>query len=134
LPCEGFIEPSPGKHLVRRADQRGRDARIKESSGADDGWALSEDQFAEWVNRRSNLPLAVRGHTFVFKGDNVIMVDGGKFLYEDALELVRLVNSKSPFDQVNASLMVAERNGALRLVVLALIAVIFVVVILLALH
>jgi len=62
------------------------------------------------------------------------MVDGGKFLYEDALELVRLLNSKSPFDQVNASLMVAERNGALRLVVLALIAVIFVVVILLALH
>jgi len=95
---------------------------------------LSEDQFGERVNRRSNLPLAVKGHTFVLKGDNVIMVDGGKFLYEDALELVRLLNSKSPFDQVNASLMVAERNGALRLVVLALIAVIFVVVILLALH
>ena len=95
---------------------------------------MSEDQFGERVNRRSNLPLAVKGHTFVLKGDNVIMVDGGKFLYEDALELVRLLNSKSPFDQVNASLMVAERNGALRLVVLALIAVIFVVVILLALH
>jgi len=95
---------------------------------------LSADQFAEWVNRRSNLPLAVKGHTFVLKGDNVIMVDGGKFLYEDALELVRLLNSKSPFDQVNASLMIAERNGALRFVVLALVAVIFIVVILLALH
>jgi len=94
---------------------------------------LSEDQFREWVNRKSDLPLAVKGHTFVLKGDSV-MVDGGKFLYEDALELVKLLNSKNPFDQLNASLMVAERNGALRVVVLALIAVIVVVVILLALH
>jgi len=96
--------------------------------------ALSEDQFREWVNRRSGLPLAVKGHTFVLKGDNVIMVDGGKFLYEDALGLVKLLNSKSPFDQISANLMIAERNGALRVVVLALIAIIIVVVILLALH
>jgi len=95
---------------------------------------LSEEQFSEWVNRRSNLPLAVKGHTFVLKGDNMITVDGGKFLYEDALELVKLLNSKSPFNQINATLMIAERNGALRFVVLALVAVIFVVVILLALH
>jgi len=95
---------------------------------------LSEDQFREWVNRRSGLPLAVKGHTFVLKGDNVIVVDGGKFLYEDALELVKLLNSKSPFDQINANLMIAERNGALRVAVLALIAVIVIVVILLALH
>jgi len=95
---------------------------------------LSEEQFSEWVNRRSNLPLAVKGHTFVLKGDNVITVDGGKFLYEDALELVKLLNSKSPFNQINATLMIAERNGALRFVVLALVAIIFVVAILLALH
>ena len=98
------------------------------------GSSLSEDQFREWVNRRSALPLAVKGHTFVLKGDNVIMVDGGKFLYEDALELVKLLNSKSPFDQINATLMIAERNGALRVVVLALVAVIITVVIVLALH
>jgi len=95
---------------------------------------LSEDQFREWVRGRSDLPLAVKGHTFVLKGDDLIMVDGGKFLYEDALELVKLLNSKSPFDQINANLMIAERNGALRVVVLALIAVIIAVVILLALH
>lgn len=95
---------------------------------------MSEEQFSEWVNRRSNLPLAVKGHTFVLKGDNVITVDGGKFLYEDALELVKLLNSKSPFNQINATLMIAERNGALRFVVLALVAMIFVVAILLALH
>lgn len=95
---------------------------------------MSQDQFREWVNRRSGLPLAVKGHTFVLKGDNVIVVDGGKFLYEDALELVKLLNSKSPFDQINATLMIAERNGALRLIVVALVAVIIVVVLVLALH
>jgi hypothetical protein len=95
---------------------------------------LSEDQFREWVNERSDLPLAVKGHTFVLKGANVIMVDGGKFLYEDALELVKLLNSRSPFDQISATMMIAERNGALRVVVLALVAAIIVVIILLALH
>ncbi len=95
---------------------------------------MSEDQFREWVNQRSGLPLAVKGHTFVLKGGNMIMVDGGKFLYEDALELVKLLNSKSPFDQINANLMIAERNGALRVIVLALVAIIIIVVILLALH
>jgi hypothetical protein len=78
------------------------------------------------------LPLAVKGHTFVLKGDNVIAVDGGKFVYEEALELVRLLNSRSPFAQMNASFMISERNGALRLIVIGLIAVIVVVVILLA--
>ncbi len=95
---------------------------------------MSEDQFREWVNRRSDLPLAVKGHTFVLKGDSVITVDGGKFLYEDALALVKLLNSKSPFNQVNATLIIAERNGALRVAVLVLIAVIITVVILFALH
>jgi hypothetical protein len=95
---------------------------------------LSEEQFREWANGRSNLPLAVKGHTFVLKGENVVTVDGGKFLYEDALALVRLLNSKSPLDQLNATLMIGERNGVLRLVVLALSAVIIITVILLALH
>lgn len=95
---------------------------------------MSQEQFQEWVNRRSNLPLAVKGRTFVLKGDNVIVVDGGKFIYEDALRLVKLLNSNNPFDQVNAILMVWERNGALRFVVLALVAVILVVAIVLALR
>jgi hypothetical protein len=48
------------------------------------------------------------------------------------LELVKLLNSKSPLAQINASVMILERNGGLRLIVLGLIAVIVVVVILLA--
>jgi len=95
---------------------------------------LSEEQFQEWANKRSNLPLAVKGHTFVLKGENVVMVDGGKFVYEDALHLVRLLNSRNFLDQINATLMIAERNGALRVVVLALITAILVVAIVLALH
>jgi hypothetical protein len=93
---------------------------------------LSEEQFREWVNRRSHLPLAVKGHTFVLKADNVIAVDGGKFVYEEALELVKLLNSRSPFAQINAVFMISERNGTLRLIVLGLIAVIIVIVLLLA--
>ncbi len=93
---------------------------------------MSEEQFREWVNRGSHLPLAVKGHTFVLKSDNVIAVDGGKFVYEEALELVRLLNSRSPFAQMNAAFMISERNGALRLIVVALIAVIILIVILLA--
>ena len=95
---------------------------------------MSEEQFNEWVNRRSRLPLAVKGHTFVLKGDNIVAVDGGKFVYEEALELVKLLNSKSPFAQMNATFMILERNGALRLIVIVLIAVIAVFVILLASH
>ena len=95
---------------------------------------MSEEQFDEWVNRRSRLPLAVKGHTFVLKGDNIIVVDGGKFVYEEATELVKLLNSKSPFAQANATFMILERNGALRLIVIGLIAVIAVFVILLATH
>ena len=95
---------------------------------------MSEEQFREWVDRRSRLPLAVKGHTFVLQGDNVVSVDGGKFVYEEALELVKLLNSKSPFAQINATFMISERNGALRLIVIGLIAVILVIVILLACH
>ena len=93
---------------------------------------MSEEQFREWVNRRSHLPLAVKGHTFVLKGDNVIAVDGGKFVYEEALEIVRLLNSRNPFAQINVNVMIWERNGMLRLIVLGLIAVIVVVVFLFA--
>ena len=92
---------------------------------------MSEAQFREWVGRRSHLPLAVKGHTFLMKGDNIIGVDGGKFVYEEALELVKLLNSKNPFAAINANFMIAERNGTLRLVVLGLIAIIVVVVLLL---
>ena len=92
---------------------------------------MSEDQFREWVNRKSRLPLAVKGHSFVLREDNVIAVDGGKFVFEEALELVKLLNSRSPFAQINANIMISERNGALRLIVLGLIAVIVVVVIIL---
>jgi hypothetical protein len=95
---------------------------------------LSEDQFQEWVRRRSQLPLAVKGHTFVLLGDNVIRVDGGKFVYEDALELVKLLNSSSPLAQISASFMIAERNGTLRIVVMALVAIIIIVTLFLALR
>jgi len=109
-------------------NSKGKGIRNEEPHGS---WTLSEEQFREWVRRSSSLPLAVKGHTFTLKGDNVIAVDGGKFVYEEALQLVRLLNSKSPLARINASFMISERNGTLRLVVLGLIAIIVVVVIIL---
>ena len=93
---------------------------------------MSQEEFREWANRRSHLPLAVKGHTFVLKGDNLVTVDGGKFVYEEALQLVKHLNSRSPFDQISASVTISERNGGLRLIVIGLIAAIVVVVILYA--
>ena len=93
---------------------------------------MSEEEFREWFNRRSHLPLAVKGHTFVLKENDVVSVDGGKFVFEEALQLVKLLNSRNPFDQMNATFMMWERNGALRLIVIGLIAIIIVVVVLLA--
>jgi len=68
------------------------------------------------------------------KGENLVVIDGGKFVYEEAMDLVRLLNSRSPFAQINASVMIAERNGSLRLIVLALLGIIVVAVLLLTLH
>ncbi len=68
----------------------------------------------------------------MLKGDNVVTVDGGKFVYEEALQLVKQLNSRSPFAQINANVMIWERNGGLRLIVLGLIAAIVIVVILFA--
>jgi hypothetical protein len=59
-------------------------------------------------------------------------VDGGKFVYEEALELVKMLNSRNPLAQINVNVMIWERNGFLRLIVLGLVAVIILVVIVLA--
>jgi len=96
--------------------------------------SMSEEQFREWANRRSRLPLAVKGHSFILKGDDVVMVDGGRFFYEEALEIVRLLNSRNPVSQMNANVMIWERNGFLRIVALSLIALIVVVLFLFAMR
>ena len=89
---------------------------------------MSEDQFFEWANRRSRLPLAVKGHSLRMKGDNIITIDRGQFLYEEALLIVRMLNSRNPIAQMNATLMIWERNGTFRLIALGLIAAILAVV------
>ena len=76
--------------------------------------------------------MAVKGHTFMFEKENIIKVDGGTFVYEEALELVKMLNSRNPFDGINANIVIWERNGVLRLMVLALVAILVVAVIALA--
>ena len=93
---------------------------------------MSEAQFTEWVNRRSRFPLAVRGHSLAIKGDNLILIDRGQFVYEEALQIVRMLNSSNPLTQLSANVTIWERNGTLRLIALGLIALIIAVVLLLA--
>jgi len=45
---------------------------------------------------------------------------------------VRMLNSRNPATQINANLMIWERNGTLRLIALGLIALILAVVVLLS--
>ncbi len=95
---------------------------------------MSEEHFTEWANRRSRLPLAVAGHSLVMRGDNIILIDRGQFVYEEALRLVRKLNSRNPIDRFDATITIWERNGTLRVVALGLIALILVVVVLFASH
>ena len=94
---------------------------------------MTEEQFRIWARGVGpSLPLAVKGHSFTLEKGGVIRVDGGTFVYEEALELVRMLNSRNPLDQLNASFVIWERNGVLRLMVLAIVALLLIVVIALA--
>jgi hypothetical protein len=90
---------------------------------------VSKEDFKRWFRSGSTLPLAVKGHTFSLGRDQIVKVDGGKFVYEEALQLVVLLNSRNPFNQLNASVQIWERNGVLRLIVLALAVIIVLAVI-----
>src|SRR2546427_13037251 len=81
---------------------------------------MSKEEFQRWFKSGSTLPLAVKGHTFSLGRDDIVKVDGGKFVYEEALQLVFMLNSRNPFSQLNASVLIWERNGVIRLIVLAL--------------
>lgn len=85
---------------------------------------MSKEEFTSWFRMGSRFPLAIRGHTFSVGKDGMVRVDGGKFVYEEALQLVIMLNSRNPASQINASLIIWERNGVLRLLVLALIVII----------
>ena len=94
---------------------------------------MSEEEFRVWASGRvPHVPLAVKGHTFILVKENIIKVDGGNFVYEEALELVRMFNSRNPLAQINANIIILERNGALRVIVLALIIILLVAVFVLA--
>ena len=92
----------------------------------------TKDEFQMWFKTGSRFPLAIKGHTFALGRDGLVKVDGGKFVYEEALRLARLLNSRNPIDAISANTMIWERNGTLRTVVLGLIALILVVVVVLA--
>ncbi len=93
---------------------------------------MSKEEFQNWFKTGSRFPLAIKGHTFSLSRDGVVRVDGGKFIYEEALQLVSMLNSRNPFTQLNASVIIWERNGVLRLMVLALLVIVVAAVLIIA--
>jgi hypothetical protein len=93
---------------------------------------VSKEQFQSWFKTGSRFPIAIKGHTFSISRDGLVRVDGGKFIYEEALQLVGMLSSKNPFTQLNATMIIWERNGVLRFVVVALLIVVAAAVLVIA--
>jgi hypothetical protein len=93
---------------------------------------VSKEEFKSWFRTGSRFPIAIRGHTFALGKDGLVKVDGGKFVYEEALQLVLMLSSKNPFSQINATMVIWERNGVLRFIVIGLLVVIAAAVLVLA--
>jgi len=85
-----------------------------------------------WFKTGSRFPLAIKGHTFALSRDGLVKVDGGKFVYEEALQLVTMLSSRNPFTQMNATMVIWERNGALRFIVIALLVIVAAAVLVIA--
>jgi hypothetical protein len=75
---------------------------------------VSKEEFQSWFKTRSRFPMAIRGHSFALSPDGLVIVDGGKFIYEEALQLVAMLNSRNPLTQMNANVVIWERNGVIR--------------------
>ena len=95
-------------------------------------YLVSKEEFQSWFKTGSRFPLAIKGHTFSLSRDGLVRVDGGKFIYEEALQLVKMLNSRNPLTQLNASLIIWERNGVLRFLVLALLVIVVAAVLIIA--
>ena len=93
---------------------------------------MSKEEFQMWFRQGSRFPLAIKGHSFSLSRDGLVKVDGGKFVYEEALQLVMMLNSRNPFTQWNATMVIWERNGILRFLVIALIVVVAAAVLVIA--
>ena len=93
---------------------------------------VSSEEFQSWFRTRSRFPIAIKGHTFALSRDGLVKVDGGKFIYEEALQLVSMLYSRNPLTQLNASLIIWERNGVLRFLVLALVVIVVAAVLIIA--
>jgi len=71
---------------------------------------VSKEDFQLWFKTKSRFPLAIKGHSFALSRDGLVKVDGGKFVYEEAVQLVTMLNSRSPFTQMNATLVIWEER------------------------
>ena len=77
-----------------------------------------QEEFDLWLTSKYAQPFWYRNHRFEKSVTGEIRVDNGVFKREEAIVLFRMLKSRNPFDRMNASLVIMERNGSLLLLLL----------------
>jgi len=74
---------------------------------------LSQEEFNLWLRSSYSGAFYVSGHKFEKTETEDIRVDNGLFSRDEAALLYRMLASKNPITQINAWLLILERNGML---------------------
>jgi len=89
---------------------------------------LSQSEFELWLRSSYSGAFRIAGHTFEKTKSDEIKIDNGTFSRDEATQICSLLNSKNPFDHLNAVIAILERNGTLLWILLILAILLFVIV------
>ena len=81
---------------------------------------MSQEEFNLWLKSSYSGAFYVAGHKFEKTDEDHIRVDGGVFSKDDAAQLYTLLSSRNPITQINALLVILERNGTLLWILLGI--------------
>lgn len=74
---------------------------------------MSQEEFNLWLRSGYSRVFYVAGHRFEKTETDDVKVGGGLFRRDEAEQLYRLLSTRNPIAQINALLLVLERNGTL---------------------
>lgn len=80
---------------------------------------MSQEEFSVWLRSSHSGAFYVAGHRFEKTETDDVKVDGGLFKRDEAEQLYRLLSARNPMAQINALLLILERNGTLLWILLA---------------
>jgi hypothetical protein len=89
---------------------------------------LSQAEFELWLRSSYSGAFRIAGHTFEKTKTDEIRIDNGIFTRDEATQICSLLNSRNPFDHLNAVVAILERNGTLLWILLIVAVLLFVVV------